>query len=50
MRVTRMVDGVRLCSACSAEVAAPVVDAEPEAIDGGRKGHHGWSRRHRKAG
>jgi ribosomal protein L37AE/L43A len=50
MRVTRMVDGVRLCSTCSAEVVAPTVDAEPEEVDGSRKAHHGWSRRHRKAG
>jgi ribosomal protein L37AE/L43A len=50
MRVTRMVDGVRLCSTCSAEVAAPSIDAEPEAADGSRKGLHGRSRWHRKAG
>jgi ribosomal protein L37AE/L43A len=50
MRVTRMVDGVRLCSTCSAEVAAPSVDTEPEAADGTPKGHHGRSRWHRKAG
>ncbi len=49
MRVTRLVDGVRLCSTCSAEVAAPA-PPEPEAEDGSRKGHHAWSRRHRKAG
>ncbi len=49
MRVTRMVDGVRLCSTCSAEVAAPATP-EPETADGARKGHHSWSRRHRKAG
>jgi len=50
IRVTRMVDGVRLCSTCSAELAAPVADLEPEAVDGGRKGHHGWPRRRRLAG
>ena len=50
MRVTRMVEGVRLCSTCSAEVSAPSSDPEPEAIDGNRKGHHGRSRWHRKAG
>jgi len=50
IRVTRMVDGVRLCSTCSAEVSAPAADLEPEVADGARKGHHGWSRRHRKAG
>ena len=49
MRVTRMVEGVRLCSTCSAEVSAPTADAEPEAADGGRKGHRS-SRWHRKAG
>ncbi len=48
MRVTRMVEGVRLCSTCSAEVSAPAADAEPEAAGGGRKGHR--SRWHRKAG
>lgn len=50
MRVTRMVDGVRLCSTCSAEAAAPAVDTEPEVAEGSRKVHHAWSRRHRKAG
>lgn len=48
MRVTRMVEGVRLCSTCSAEVSAPTADAEPEVAGGGRKGHR--SRWHRKAG
>jgi ribosomal protein L37AE/L43A len=50
MRVTRMVEGVRLCSTCSAEVSTPAVDAVPEVTEGGRRGHHAWSRRHRKAG
>jgi hypothetical protein len=50
IRVTRMVDGVRLCAPCSAELAAPAVALEPEVVDGGRKGHHGWSRRRRLAG
>lgn len=50
IRVTRMVEGVRLCSACSTERASPSIVAEPEATAGGRKGHHGRSRWHRKAG
>src|SRR5450755_1592976 len=50
MRVTRMVDGVRLCSTCSAEVSAPSADSEPLTATGGRKGHQGRSRWHRKAG
>jgi ribosomal protein L37AE/L43A len=48
MRVTRMVEGVRMCSTCSAEVSAPTADAVPEVAGGGRKGHR--SRWHRKAG
>ena len=50
MRVTRMVDGVRLCSTCSAEVAAPSAASEPETVVGSPKGHPGRSRWHRKAG
>ena len=50
MRVTRMVDGVRLCSTCSAEVAAPSADSEPETVVGSRKGHAGRSWWHRNAG
>jgi len=50
MRVTRMVDGVRLCSTCSAEVAAPSADSEPETVVGSGKGHPSRSRWHRKAG
>jgi ribosomal protein L37AE/L43A len=50
IRVTRMVEGVRLCSSCSSELASPSVAVEPEATVSGRKGHHGRSRWHRKAG
>ena len=50
IRVTRMVDGVRLCSTCSSELASPSITVEPEASGGDRKGHHGWARWHRKAG
>lgn len=50
MRVTRMVDGVRLCSTCSAELASPSADSEPETAAGSGKGHPGRSRWHRKAG
>jgi hypothetical protein len=50
MRVTRLVDGVRLCSTCSAEADAPPADVEPEATARGRKNGHGRSRWHRKAG
>jgi hypothetical protein len=47
MRVTRMVDGVRLCSTCSAEVSAPPIPDEPPAGEGRRGGRSRW---HRKAG
>jgi len=47
MRVTRMVDGVRLCSTCSAELSAPPAPDEPPA-DEVRRGVR--SRWHRKAG
>jgi hypothetical protein len=50
IRVTRMVDGVRLCSTCSSELASPSITEKPEASGRDRKGHHGWSRWHRKAG
>ncbi len=50
IRVTRMVEGVRLCSTCSAELASPSTTAEPDNSTGGRKGHNGRSRWHRKAG
>ena len=50
IRVTRMVDGVRLCSTCSSELASPSIAEKPEASGRDRKGHHAWSRRHRKAG
>ncbi len=49
MRVTRMVDGVRLCATCSSEVSAPPEPTEPEAGKGARNGH-GRGRWHRKAG
>ena len=45
MRVTRMVDGVRLCSTCSAEVSAPPVPDEPPAGRGdGEDAHAGTAR------
>ena len=47
MRVTRMVDGVRLCSTCSAEVSAPPTPDEPPAGESRRGGRSRW---HRKAG
>jgi hypothetical protein len=47
MRVTRMVDGVRLCSTCSAEVSAPPIPDEPPPVEGRRGGRSRW---HRKAG
>jgi len=47
MRVTRMVDGVRLCSTCSAEASAPPVPDEPPACEVRRGGRSRW---HRKAG
>ena len=47
MRVTRMVDGVRLCSTCSAEVNSPPTPDEPPASEGRRGGRSRW---HRKAG
>ena len=50
IRVTRMVEGVRLCSTCSSELASPSGTEEPEEAVSGRKGHHGRSRWHRKAG
>ncbi len=50
MRVTRMVDGVRLCTTCSSEVSAPPAPSEPESGKESRNGHHGRSRWHRKAG
>jgi ribosomal protein L37AE/L43A len=50
IRVTRMVEGVRLCSTCSSELATPSIVAEPDATTGDRKAHHGRSRWHRKAG
>jgi ribosomal protein L37AE/L43A len=50
IRVTRMVEGVRLCSTCSAELASPSAAVEPESTVAARKGHHGRSRWHRKAG
>jgi ribosomal protein L37AE/L43A len=50
IRVTRMVDGVRLCSTCSSELASPSSAVEPEAAVSAQKGHHGRSRWHRKAG
>jgi hypothetical protein len=50
IRVTRMVDGVRLCSTCSSELTSPSTTVEPDSSTGDRKGHHGWSRWHRKAG
>lgn len=46
MRVTRMVDGVRLCSTCSAEVNSPPTPDEP-AAGVARRGRSRW---HRKAG
>jgi hypothetical protein len=48
IRVTRMVDGVRLCSTCSSEVANPVPIADP-LLDPPPQ-PHGRSRWHRKAG
>ena len=33
-----------------AEPSSPAADTQPVMDGGGRKGHHGWSRRHRKAG
>ncbi len=50
IRVTRMVDGVRLCSTCSSELASPSIITEPEVAGGKGKSHQGRSRWHRKAG
>jgi hypothetical protein len=49
MRVTRMVDGQRLCSSCSSEVGAPPPSEDTPAATEPRNGH-GRSRWHRKAG
>jgi ribosomal protein L37AE/L43A len=49
MRVTRMVDGLRLCSSCSSEVGAPSPSEDTPATTEPRNGH-GRSRWHRKAG
>jgi hypothetical protein len=49
MRVTRMVDGLRLCSSCSSEVGAPPPSEDAPETNGTRNGH-GRSRWHRKAG
>jgi ribosomal protein L37AE/L43A len=49
MRVTRMVDGLRLCSSCSSEVGAPAPSDDTPAATEPRNGH-GRSRWHRKAG
>jgi ribosomal protein L37AE/L43A len=49
IRVTRMVDGLRLCSSCSSEVRSPTPSEDTPAASEPRSGH-GRSRWHRKAG
>jgi hypothetical protein len=49
IRVTRLVDGLRLCSTCSSEVNAPSPSDDSPAVVEPRAGH-GRSRWHRKAG
>ncbi|MGD0312846.1 MAG: hypothetical protein ABSC90_10320 [Acidimicrobiales bacterium] len=49
IRVTRLIDGLRLCSSCSSEVSAPSPADDTPSAAAPRAGH-GRSRWHRKAG